>query len=45
MKPTSATPLAILKDVIHGTKQNAANPEWRDSVRAELALLPRLAGL
>ncbi|MBK6577104.1 MAG: long-chain-acyl-CoA synthetase [Sandaracinaceae bacterium] len=40
----SPAPLAILKDVITGAAQNAAHAEWRDSVRAELALLPRLAG-
>ena len=44
MKRSPATPLGILKDVINGTRQNAANGEWRDSVRAELSLLPRLAG-
>ena len=40
----SPAPLAILKDVITGAAQNAAHAEWRDSVRAELSLLPRLAG-
>jgi fatty-acyl-CoA synthase len=40
----SPAPLTILKDVITGAAQNAAHAEWRDSVRAELSLLPRLAG-
>ena len=43
---SSFSPLAFLQnvtDVMKGAAQNAAHAEWRDSVRAELALLPRAA--
>ncbi|MCB9627854.1 MAG: long-chain-acyl-CoA synthetase [Sandaracinaceae bacterium] len=44
MKRSPANALAALRDVVQGTVQNAAHAEWRDSVRAELGLLPRVVG-
>ena len=41
---SNASPFSAIRDTAKRIRENMNHDEWRDSVRAELSLLPRLAG-